>query len=79
MWTDGAFEKSLLKKENVHLFLYLKEKGCKKKQTTLQVDGPVREGTVYRKARSLFAKAYLSVHVLLDERNFAAQRFFEEF
>ena len=33
---------------------------------------------IYRKARSLIAKAYPRVHFSLDERNFAARRFFEE-
>ena len=32
------FAKILLKKENVQLFLYLKEKGCKKKQPSLLLD-----------------------------------------
>ena len=59
-------------------FFAKKKKVPKKKLATLQVDGLVRMGAVYCKARSLFAKAYLSVHVLLDERNFAARRFFEE-
>ena len=69
------FVKILLEKGERQLFLCLKEKGCKKKQTSLLLD---LLSTVYRKARSLYAKAYPRVHFSLDERNFAARRFFEE-
>ena len=64
-------------KGNALTFLCLKEK-LQKKQTSLLLDLLASMEALSTKARSLIAKAYLKVHVSLDERNFAARRFFEE-
>ena len=46
---------------------------------TLQVDGLASMEITATKARSLFANAYLKVHILLGERNFAARGSLEGF
>ena len=70
---DRVFKKifPFVKGERSTFFFAKKKKVPKKKLATLQVDGLVRMGAVYCKARSLFANAHLKVHSLLGERNFA--------
>ena len=70
MFTDGALFFPFGRRENGLTFLYLKEK-LQKKQTSLLLDLPASMGITATKARSLFANAYLKVHSLLGERNFA--------
>ena len=63
---------SLLKKGKRSTFFFAKKKKVpKKKLATLQVDGLSSMEALSSKARSLFANAYLKVHSLLGERNFA--------
>ena len=75
---DGAFVLHFEKGETFRFFLCLKEKSSKKEADQHAVGLPVGMEAIYRKARSLIAKAYPRVHFSLDERNFAARRFFEE-
>ena len=54
-------------------FFAKKKKVPKKKLATLQVDGLASMGITATKAHSLFATAYLKIHSLLGEKNFAAR------
>ena len=65
---------TLCKRECSTFFFPKKKKVPKKKLASLQLD---LLSTQCCKVRSLYAKAYLKVHILLDERNFAARRSFE--
>ena len=68
-------------KGNGPTFSFSERKSCKKKQTSLLLD---LLSVQYCKVRSSLyshacvrVKAYLKVHILLDERSFAARRSFE--
>ena len=61
----------LLEKGKRPTFSLSERKSCKKKQTSLLLDLLANVEALSTKARSLFANAYLKVHSLLGERNFA--------
>jgi hypothetical protein len=67
---DGAFFFPFVKGKR-STFSLSERKSCKKKQTSLLLDLLASMGSLSTKARSLFANAYLKVHSLLGERNFA--------